>query len=272
MNGEGRMNASEVLELADLNLAEAAREIARWQPDHRVEEREDMLLVADADPFPVGYGNSVMALGTRAPESAEALVARADRFFGQLGRGYTVWIRDHLDGDLEAHLQGTGLSSFAETPGMVLDAPIPDRPLEPGLRVVQVEDTASAGALGAVEAAGYATVGMPRHVTEGIFSTPERFINPHTVVVLGYLEERPVAAAIANLSHGIAGLYWVVTLPEARGRGLGEACTRLAGNRAFELGARCVILQASAQGEPIYLRMGYREITRYRWYAKGPPA
>ena len=65
---------------------------------------------------------------------------------------------------------------------------------------------------------------------------------------------------------------WVVTLPEARGRGLGEACTRLAGNRAFELGARCMILQASSHGEPTYLRMGYREITRYRWYVKGPPA
>ncbi len=93
-----------------------------------------------------------------------------------------------------------------------------------------------------------------------------------TVVVLGYVEERPAAAAVAILSDGIAGLYWVATLPEARGRGLGEACTRLAGNRAFELGARCVVLQASKMGEPIYRRMGYREVTRYRWYAKGPPA
>jgi len=26
------------------------------------------------------------------------------------------------------------------------------------------------------------------------------------------------------------------------------------------------VLQASRQGEPVYRRMGYREITRYAWY------
>ncbi len=211
-----------------------------------------------------------MALGPRAPESAESLVAQADAFFGKLGRGYTIWVRDHLDADLEAHLQKAALSPLSDTPGMVLDAPVPDRSLAAGLRVVQVEDLDAVRALGAVEAAGYATIGMPAAITECIFARPERLINPHTAIVMGYLEEKPVAAAIAILSNGIAGLYWVVTLPEARGRGLGEACTRLASNRAFELGARCVILQASVQGEPIYLRMGYREITRYRWYVKGP--
>ena len=264
------MNADEVLALADLNLAEATREMARWQGDYRIEERDDLLLVADASDFPVGHGNCAMALGNQAPESAERVVAQADEFFGQLGRGYTTWIRDHLDADLEAHLQKAGLTSFSDAPGMVLSAPVPDRPLGSALRVAQVEDAEAASALGAVEAAGYATMGMPAQVTERIFSTPARLMNPHTIVVLGTLEDRPAAAAIATFSHGIAGLSWVVTLPEARGRGLGEACTRLAGNRAFELGARCVILQASAQGEPIYRRMGYREITRYRWYAKGP--
>jgi ribosomal protein S18 acetylase RimI-like enzyme len=261
---------AEVLTLADLNLAEATREMARWQRDYRIEERDDLLFVADADPFPVGHGNCVMALGPRAPESPEQVVAQADQFFGRLGRGYTTWIRDHLDAPLEAHLQKAGLSSISNTPGMVLDAPTPDRPLDAGLRVSQVEDAGTMSTLAAVEAAGYATIGMPANITERIFANPERLLNPHSIVVLGYLEERPVSAAIAILSNGIAGLYWVVTLPEARGRGLGEACTRLAGNRAFELGARCVVLQASEQGEPIYRRMGYREITRYRWYAKGP--
>ncbi len=126
--------------------------------------------------------------------------------------------------------------------------------------------------LGRVEATGYEALGLPPAVTEAMFSSPERVLNPHTVVVVGYLEDEPAAAAIAILSDGIAGLCWVVTVPEARGKGLGEACTRLAGNRAFELGARCVTPQASPQGEPIYLRMGYREITRYRWYVKGPPS
>ncbi len=266
------MNETEVLTLADLNLAESTREMARWRREHWIEERDDLLFVADADPFPVGHGNCVMALGPRSPESAEQLMVKADEFFARLGRGYTIWIRDHLDADLEAHLQKKGLSCLSNNPGMILDAPTPERSLGAGLRVARVEDAETASVLGSVEATGYEAMGLPRAVTEGMFSSPERLLNPHTVVVLGYLEDEPASAAIAILSNGIAGICWVVTVPKARGKGLGEACTRLAGNRAFELGARCVTLQASAQGEPIYLRMGYREITRYRWYVQGPPS
>ena len=95
-------------------------------------------------------------------------------------------------------------------------------------------------------------------------------------ILLDSLPDGPIPRAMregqAYLNDPAKSLAWVVTLPEYRGRGLGEACTRLVGNRAFELGARCVVLQASSQGEPIYRRMGYREITRYRWHAKGPPA
>ncbi len=266
------MNQTELLTLGDISLAEGIRENVRWHRDGRIEEHGDLLLTAGVDPFPVGYSNCAMLLGPRPPEPAEAerAIALADEFFGGLGRGYTVWIRAHLDAHLEANRVKAGLSCFSDMPGMVLEAPTPERPLAAGVRVAQVEDSAGASALTAVEAAGYATVGMPAENTARAFSTPERILNPHTIAVLGYLEEKPVSAAIAILSNGIAGLYWVVTLPEARGRGLGEACTRLAGNRALELGARCAVLQASEQGEPIYRRMGYREMTRYRWYAKGP--
>ena len=72
------------------------------------------------------------------------------------------------------------------------------------------------------------------------------------------------------LSHGVAGIYWVGTLPEARGRGIAEACTRAATNAGFAAGASFAALQASVMGEPIYRRMGYREVTRYPWYVVMP--
>jgi predicted GNAT family acetyltransferase len=68
------------------------------------------------------------------------------------------------------------------------------------------------------------------------------------------------------LSHGIAGIYWVGTVPSARRRGLATLCTQAVGNDAFAQGARRVVLQASAEGEPLYRAMGYREFTRYPWY------
>lgn len=55
-------------------------------------------------------------------------------------------------------------------------------------------------------------------------------------------------------------------MPDARGRGLAEAVTRHLTNEALRRGAAFVVLQASKFGEPIYLRMGYKEITKYPWY------
>jgi ribosomal protein S18 acetylase RimI-like enzyme len=91
-------------------------------------------------------------------------------------------------------------------------------------------------------------------------------LRPHLITCLARCDGEPAAAALAILSHGIAGIYWVGTLESHRRRGLGEACTRAVGNAAFARGAAAVVLQASRQGEPVYLRMGYREITRYVWF------
>ncbi|MCP3985259.1 MAG: GNAT family N-acetyltransferase [bacterium] len=265
------MERSEELALADLNLAESIREIARWHRDYRIEEREDLLFVAGFGSFPIGYGNSVIALGPNTVEDPERALALADEFFAALGRGYTLWIRGHLDKDLEEHAKKIGMPSLSDMPGMWLDAPTPERPLAEGLVVAQAKDVEALSRLAAIEAGSYATTGLPPEACEAVFAMPERLLNPYTVVAIGHADGQPAAAAIASLSNGVAGVYWVATLPEARGRGLGESCTRLVGNRALELGARGVVLQASSHGEPIYRRMGYREIGRYRWLAKGPP-
>jgi hypothetical protein len=39
-------------------------------------------------------------------------------------------------------------------------------------------------------------------------------------------------------------------------------------NWAFDQGARAQSLQASTMGEPIYARMGYEELYRYRSYLR----
>ena len=69
----------------------------------------------------------------------------------------------------------------------------------------------------------------------------------------------------------MAGIQLVGTIPDARGRGLGELCTRWAVGVGFDLGASAVVLEASEAGEPLYLRLGFVEVSRYRW-CFGPPA
>ncbi len=242
--------------------------MARWRNEYTIEEADDVLCVAAIDPFPFGFGNSAIPLGSEAHPDPEGLIAKAARFFGTKGRGHTLWVRDHLDADLERLALQSGYQSFSESPGLLLEAPVAAAEEIEGTRIEIVRDLEQAALLGPVVAEGYATVGMPHEASLSFFAQPERLLGSHLIAVLGYWHDRPVATAFAILNHGVAGVYWVATDPAARGHGLCDACTRVLSNRAFELGAGAVYLQASSQGDPIYRRMGYREITRYRWLFK----
>jgi ribosomal protein S18 acetylase RimI-like enzyme len=264
----GVVNESEVLELCDLNLAEATREMARWHPASEIEEHDGILRVAGADPFPIGFTNATLRIDPGV--SPDRVLNAASQFFAARERGYTLWTSAHADTDLEKAAIAAGLQCMSlppGTPGMVLEKPTPEAAGSLAASLRFVEDAGSAADFGSVSARAYATMGLPESVSARTFEFAERFVRPHVISVVAYLEDEPVSAAMAILSHGIAGLYWVGTVESGRRRGLGEACTRAAGNAAFERGARFISLQASAQGEPIYRRMGYREVTRYQWYA-----
>ena len=69
---------------------------------------------------------------------------------------------------------------------------------------------------------------------------------------------RPVAASSLVPGRGVAGVYCVATLPEARGRGLGTALTVLPLLEAREMGFHTGVLQSSDMGYPIYQKIGFR--------------
>jgi predicted acetyltransferase len=66
------------------------------------------------------------------------------------------------------------------------------------------------------------------------------------------------------LTHGVAGIAWVGTIPECRNRGFGEAVTWAAVREGLRRGACFANLQASPMGRPIYERMGFITPTSYR--------
>jgi GNAT superfamily N-acetyltransferase len=61
---------------------------------------------------------------------------------------------------------------------------------------------------------------------------------------------------------GDAGVFFVATLPEARGRGLAAGLMGVALQEARERGCDVSTLQGSPMGEPIYARMGYEAFGR----------
>ncbi|MEU8224455.1 GNAT family N-acetyltransferase [Kribbella sp. NPDC048915] len=82
---------------------------------------------------------------------------------------------------------------------------------------------------------------------------------------IGWLEGTPVATATVFLGAGVAGLYFVMTVPEVRRRGVGAAITYAALQHAD---VEYAVLGSSAAGQPVYEGLGFREhcqIEIYEW-------
>ena len=85
---------------------------------------------------------------------------------------------------------------------------------------------------------------------------------------VGWLGRRPVATATLLLAAGVAGVYFVLTVPEVRRQGIGTAITLAALLEARALGYGVGVLGASEMGRSIYRRLGFGEYCRvavYEW-------
>lgn len=83
---------------------------------------------------------------------------------------------------------------------------------------------------------------------------------------LGFLDGKPVASSALVLEAGVAGVYALATLPEARNKGIGRAMTLQPYLEAKAMGYRVGILQASSAGYPIYRKLGFNDVCKYALY------
>ncbi len=85
---------------------------------------------------------------------------------------------------------------------------------------------------------------------------------------IGYLDDKPVGTSSIFYAVGVAGLYNVATLPEARGKGVGSVMSAVPFADAHKKGYKIGILHSTEMGYNVYRRLGFQEICkliRYRW-------
>ncbi|HET6662409.1 MAG TPA: GNAT family N-acetyltransferase, partial [Rubrobacter sp.] len=77
---------------------------------------------------------------------------------------------------------------------------------------------------------------------------------------IAYQDGVAVATSALLLHAGVAGIFAVATIPQARRRGLGTAVTQAPLLEARRRGYRVGTLQSSPMGFPVYGRLGFREV------------
>jgi hypothetical protein len=239
------------------------RALTRYATRGSLEEGNGVALCAGGSWIPV-----VANVAFRTGESVDAgdLVARAHAFYGQLGRGFTVMVRDDgSDEDLKSAALSAGLEAFGDgAPQMLVRRPLQYPPAVVGVELRAVDDVEGVRAFVEVNGAAYATYGMPAGVLARLFDRETEVLgDPNVHPVVAWRGKEPVAAALVFESDGVATVQWVGTVPHERGTGLGALVTVWATNLAFDRGASSCTLQASSMGEPVYRRLGYETIYRY---------
>jgi ribosomal protein S18 acetylase RimI-like enzyme len=244
--------------------------VGRTTPGAAIDDDGRLLLVSTVTTWPGPYHNGCLRLDRSLPP--DQVLARANDFFNGRVQGYLVWIAAHADADLVEAAVDAGLASLGDTsaPRMAIDHLPAAPPVPDGVTLDEVVDEADRRAYVDVTTAAYADAFLPADVVEHQLARVESLRADGVRAVVARDSGQPVAAALVVASDGIASVQLVGTVPAARRRGLAEVCTEWTVRAGFELGAEAVVLEASEAGEPVYRRMGFVELSRYRWCFGAP--
>jgi GNAT superfamily N-acetyltransferase len=127
----------------------------------------------------------------------------------------------------------------------------------PGLRIVPVNDECALKQWIHVASMGFRIDEKFEKVWYDFFA--DTVFDTRFQTYLALLDGKPVGTSQLFLSEGVAGIYNVTCMPEARGKGIGSAITLAPLLKAREMGYRMGILQASQKGYNVYRRLGFQD-------------
>jgi hypothetical protein len=261
--------AGSELERAHLNLIDSSRQFFELDPGSEIEAEPGWLFGAGSATHPV---ISNAAFRRDDGVDAEDFVTGAGEFFAARGRGFSIWVRagQAADRDLAAAAEAAGFQAVYEMPEMLLSDGLATEPLSAGAELRRLRNPDEAPDFWQVAKVAYASNGFPPEVFAG-YTDHSGLLAENVAAFIVHLDGKPASIAMTIVSHGVAGIYWVGSIDQARGLGLGRAVTVAATNAGLALGAEIASLQASPMGRPIYTKLGYETAFEYRLLMSPPP-
>lgn len=265
------------LDSAESIVAQEANQFAFWAmygraPGCELEEGPELLRSETGLPVPVM--NNVLRVRTTV-KRLRGLVAETCAHFAQRGLPFRWWTGPGTrPAEPRAALERHGLRLAVTMPMMALalDALPEEPPGPPGLDVGLVENEPALRDWARVVTAcfGFPDAAYERAVALELslgFDPQGGYFR-----FVGYRGAAPVATAALLLAEGVAGIYTVAVLPEARRQGAGAALTLAALREARRRGYRVGTLQSTPMGRSVYQGLGFRELAPcecYIWQPEG---
>ena len=195
-------------------------------------------------------------------DGVEDLIENAMNHFREINVTRLSWLIEEgmPANELKKHLLAHGLTlrvSFATEMAADLTSLPENIPLPDGLSILPVSDHETLKKWIHVASISF---GVPESLEDtwcdffdkAVFDLPFR-------TYLALLNGKPVATAQLFLSAGVAGVYNVTCIPQARGRGIGAAITMAPLLDAQKMGYQVGVLQASQSGYKVYRRLGFQD-------------
>ena len=246
------------------NLCEFFRYLSKCYPEEHFENKR---FTRWHTPVQYPWFNGV--LSSQPPSQPdEAFVEDTIQYFRAKNvRAFTWWMEPHLSRpDWEPLLSQHGFGFSDNTPGMAADLQELNESAQTvdGLEVRVVADDEALRAWAHIFTLGY---GMPSDWGPAIYNLAVRLGLGFPIRnYLGYWKSKLVATSCLFFGAGVAGIYSVSTLPEARGKGIGTSVTLEPLRKARELGYRIGVLQSSEMGYNVYKNLGFRHLCQIEYF------
>lgn len=174
--------------------------------------------------------------------------------------------------DLGKHLENHGFAGGGGFRGMAVDLMNLNEGLSASasFSIQLAQDEASWRQWSITMALGFGASSPNEHDVTAWY-TILRESDPKTMLAyLGRLNDTPVATSLLFLAAGVAGIYCVATIPEARRQGIGAMMTVDPLRQAHSIGYKTGVLGASEMGRSVYRSLGFQEYCNLDVYGWKP--
>lgn len=173
--------------------------------------------------------------------------------------------------DIQKALLAHGFAHMGTIPGMGMDLEaLKGFSLPPGFAIEPVRTKDQVRAFVEVGIQGFGMPAFLNDILTDFFISLEIGPESSTQNYLGVLDGKPVAISSIFYGAGVAGIYNVTTLAEARGKGIGAAITVGPLLDARAKGYRIGVLQTTEMGYSVYEKIGFQEVCKLEVYTWKP--